>query len=49
LLLARGEVAWGATGEVLTVENLMEARRMCEAFDDSAAACAVDDAASKAA
>jgi zinc/manganese transport system ATP-binding protein len=48
LLLARGEVAWGATGEVLTVENLMEARRMCEAFDDSAAACAVDDAASKA-
>jgi len=49
LLLARGEVAWGVTGEVLTVENLMEARRMCEAFDDSAAACAVDDAASKAA
>ncbi|HLX15405.1 MAG TPA: ABC transporter ATP-binding protein [Bradyrhizobium sp.] len=49
LLLARGEVAWGVTGGVLTVENLMEARRMCEAFDDSAAACAVDDAASKAA
>jgi len=44
LLLARGEVAWGATADVLTVENLMEARRMCEAFDDSAAACAVDDA-----
>jgi zinc/manganese transport system ATP-binding protein len=42
LLLARGEVAWGATAEVLTAENLMQARRMCEAFDDSAAACVVD-------
>jgi len=49
LLLARGEVAWGATAEVLTAENLLEARRMCEAFDDSAAACAVDDAPSRAA
>jgi zinc/manganese transport system ATP-binding protein len=49
LLLARGEVAWGATAEVLTAENLLEARRMCEAFDDSAAACAVDDTASRAA
>jgi zinc/manganese transport system ATP-binding protein len=49
LLLARGEVAWGATSEVLTTENLAEARRMCEAFDDSAAACAVDEKASKAA
>jgi zinc/manganese transport system ATP-binding protein len=49
LLLARGEVAWGATAEVLTAENLLEARRMCEAFDDSAAACAVDDAPSQAA
>jgi len=42
LLLARGPVAWGATAQVLTVENLAEARRMCEAFDDTAAACAVD-------
>jgi zinc/manganese transport system ATP-binding protein len=41
LLLARGEVAWGKTSEVLTAENLAEARRMCEAFDDTAAACAV--------
>jgi zinc/manganese transport system ATP-binding protein len=41
LLLARGEVAWGATAQVLTSENLLEARRMCEAFDDSAAACVV--------
>jgi zinc/manganese transport system ATP-binding protein len=40
LLLAREPVAWGATAEVLTSENLAEARRMCEAFDDSAAACA---------
>ncbi len=42
LLLARGPVAWGATAQVLTVENLTEARRMCEAFDETAAACAVD-------
>jgi zinc/manganese transport system ATP-binding protein len=42
LLLARGPVAWGATAQVLTVENLAEARRMCEAFDETAAACAVD-------
>jgi zinc/manganese transport system ATP-binding protein len=49
LLLARGQVAWGATAEVLTSDNLLEARRMCEAFDDSAAACAVDDMPSRAA
>ena len=49
LLLARGPVAWGATAEVLTAENLSEARRMCEAFDDTAAACAVDDLPSRAA
>jgi zinc/manganese transport system ATP-binding protein len=49
LLLARGQVAWGATAEALTADNLLEARRMCEAFDDSAAACAVDDVASRAA
>ena len=42
LLLARGPVAWGSTAQVLTAENLAEARRMCEAFDDGAAACAVD-------
>ena len=40
LLLARTPVAWGATAQVLTAENLLEARRMCEAFDDSAAVCA---------
>ena len=49
LLLAREPVAWGAAREVLTAENLGKARRMCEAFDDSAAACAVDDAPSRAA
>lgn len=43
LLLARGAVAWGPTAQVLTSENLAEARRMCEAFDDTAAACAVDE------
>jgi zinc/manganese transport system ATP-binding protein len=49
LLLARGQVAWGATANVLTAENLLEARRMCEAFDDSAAACAINGMASRAA
>ena len=49
LLLARGPVAWGATAQVLTSDNLAEARRMCEAFDDTAAACAVDARPSQAA
>lgn len=49
LLLARGKVAWGATPEVLTAENLIEARRMCEAFDDGAAPCVAQDTASRAA
>ena len=49
LLLARGLVAWGPTAQVLTSDNLSEARRMCEAFDDSAAACAVDARPSQAA
>jgi zinc/manganese transport system ATP-binding protein len=49
LLLARGLVAWGPTAQVLTSENLTEARRMCEAFDDTAAACAVDARPSQAA
>jgi len=42
LLLAREVVAWGATADVLTADNLAEARRMCEAFDDSASACVID-------
>ena len=49
LLLARGPVAWGSTAQVLTAENLTEARRMCEAFDETAAACAVDAIPSRAA
>jgi len=42
LLLAREPVAWGATAEVLTADNLMKARQMCEAFDDAAGACGDD-------
>jgi zinc/manganese transport system ATP-binding protein len=39
LLLARSPVAWGRTASVLTPENLLVARRMCEAFDAHAAEC----------
>ena len=39
LRLAREPVAWGNTREVLTAENLLTARRMCEAFDEHAAEC----------
>lgn len=42
LLLARRLVAWGPTAQVLTAENLQMARRMCEAFDDAAGACAAE-------
>jgi zinc/manganese transport system ATP-binding protein len=49
LLLAREPVGWGATADVLTAENLAEARRMCEAFDDSAHACAETSRQSQAA
>ncbi|WP_128923399.1 metal ABC transporter ATP-binding protein [Bradyrhizobium guangxiense] len=49
LVLARGPVAWGPTAEALTPENLLVAMRMCEAFDDTAAACAADDISSRAA
>ena len=41
LLLAREPVAWGATAEVMTPDNWTKARRMCEAFDEQADACAV--------
>jgi len=40
LLLARSPVAWGPTPDVLTPENLLKARRMCEAFDEHAHECA---------
>jgi zinc/manganese transport system ATP-binding protein len=41
LLLAREPVAWGNTAEVLTADNMLKARRMCEAFDEQAEACVV--------
>ncbi len=40
LLLAREPVAWGETAITLTAENMLKARRMCEAFDEEAQACA---------
>ena len=40
LLLARERVAWGEAKDVLTPENLLKARRMCEAFDEDAGECA---------
>ncbi len=41
LLMAREPVAWGETSQVLTADNLMTARRMCEAFEEAAAECSV--------
>ncbi len=45
LLLARETIAWGHTTTVLTDDNLDRARRMNEAFDESAHICARPDAA----
>lgn len=39
LLLARELVAYGATAEVLSQQNLLRARRLTEAFDDHAHVC----------
>jgi zinc/manganese transport system ATP-binding protein len=39
LLIAREPVAWGATMDVLSGENLLKARQMVEAYDPHAAAC----------
>jgi zinc/manganese transport system ATP-binding protein len=44
LLLAREAVAWGKVADVLTADHLAAARRMCEAFDEDAAACDVEAA-----
>jgi zinc/manganese transport system ATP-binding protein len=44
LLLAREPVAWGKATAVLTPDNWVKARRMCEAFDEQAEACAVEAA-----
>ncbi len=46
LLLAREAIAWGDTQAVLTPVLLAKARQFQEAWDDSAAWCAPDDAAS---
>ena len=40
LVLAREVVAWGTTADVLTPQTLLEARRMVEAWDADAQACA---------
>jgi zinc/manganese transport system ATP-binding protein len=40
LLLAREKIFWGATEQALSPENLSRARKMIEAFDDQASACA---------
>jgi zinc/manganese transport system ATP-binding protein len=45
LLLAREPVAWGDTAQVLSAGNLRKAREMCEAFDETAAACAAPEVA----
>jgi zinc/manganese transport system ATP-binding protein len=42
LLLARECIAWGTTAEVLTDANLQRARAMAEAWDETAAICAID-------
>jgi zinc/manganese transport system ATP-binding protein len=42
LLLAREPVAWGDTADVLTADNMLKARRMCEAFDEQAEACVAE-------
>ncbi len=39
LMIAREPIGWGLTPEVMTPENLQLARRMSEAWDESAAAC----------
>lgn len=39
LLVAREAVAWGATADVLTPDNLLKARRMLEAPDRAAERC----------
>ncbi|MGF7161117.1 zinc/manganese transport system ATP-binding protein [Rhodoligotrophos appendicifer] len=39
LLIAREPIAWGPTATTLTPENLLAARRMGEAWDDTAALC----------
>jgi len=44
LLLAREQVAWGATDQVLTEANLQRARAMAQAWDEAAAVCVLNTA-----
>jgi len=44
VLLAREQVAWGPTAQVLTDANLRRARALAEAWDDHAAFCHHDEA-----
>jgi zinc/manganese transport system ATP-binding protein len=39
LLLARDPIAWGPTGQVLTAENRLRARRMAERWEERAGVC----------
>ncbi len=48
ILMARRPVAWGATGAVLTTDNLIKARSMSEAWDDEAKWCATSPSRSAA-
>ncbi|MGA9754857.1 MAG: metal ABC transporter ATP-binding protein [Desulfobaccales bacterium] len=43
LLIAREPIGWGATAEILTSENLQSARRMSEAWDESAEVCRISE------
>lgn len=43
LLLAREPIGWGDTSEILTAENLQLARRMSEAWDESAEVCRISE------
>lgn len=48
MLMARECLAWGATAQVLTPENLLRARAMSEAFDERAPVCDRDHEANAA-
>jgi len=43
LLIAREPIGWGATAEILTSENLKNARRMSEAWDEAAEVCRISE------
>ena len=43
LMIARELVAHGPTAQVLTAANLLRARQMCEAFDDDAPVCSLEE------